>query len=90
MTVSTKFKLTIFLSQFVTFVLPCLKVFAACKLSGAPTVSCRIDEKIRCYHKAREGHEEPKRTLEKRSVFNMIFFSFVIFVTFVVRKWFVE
>jgi len=55
------------------------------KFSGARTVSCRIDKKIRSHHEAHEGHEERKRGLENRSDFNLIFSSFVNFVTFVVK-----
>ena len=41
--------------------------------------------KIQSYREAHEGHEERKRGLENQSDFNMIFSSFVNFVTFVVK-----
>ena len=39
---------------------------------------------LRFHHEAHEGHEEQTTGLEKRPDFNMIFFSFVLFVSFVV------
>jgi hypothetical protein len=43
-----------------------------------------LNQSFPIHHEAHEGHEERTTGLEKRPDFNMIFSSFVLFVSFVV------
>ena len=52
----------------------------ACSLSAA----MMLDQGFSIHHEAHEGHEERAIGLEKQPDFNMLFSSFVLFVSFVV------
>ena len=43
-----------------------------------------LDQGFSIHHEAHKGHEERTTGLEKRSYFNRLFSSFVLFVSFVV------
>ena len=52
----------------------------ACSISAA----MMLDQGFSIHHEAHEGHEERTTGLEKQSDSNMLFSSFVLFVSFVV------
>jgi len=52
----------------------------ACSISAA----MMIDKGFSIHHEAHEGHEERTTGLAKQPDFNMLFSSFVLFVSFVV------
>jgi hypothetical protein len=52
----------------------------ACSISSAMI----LDQGVSIHHEAHEGHEERTTGLEKQPDFNMLFSSFVLFVSFVV------
>jgi len=52
----------------------------ACSISAA----MMLDQGFAIHHEAHEGHEERTTRLEKQPDFNMLFSSFVLFVSFVV------
>jgi len=59
-----------------------LQVFIplACSISAA----MMLDQGFSIHHEAHKGHEERTTGLEKQPDFNMLFSSFVLFVSFVV------
>jgi len=56
----------------------------AIPLASNISAAMMLDQGFSIHHEAHKGHEERTTGLEKRSYFNRLFSSFVLFVSFVV------